>query len=124
MTDQPSASAAGGRPHDVTGPYVVEHYGFAAPDGGAPSRPPRATAAAEPSASAVTVPRRTGDRRRRMLAAGALGLVLTGGIGGVAAAAADSSPAGRGDDGRAGALVQVRDGGGPRAGADGQAGPR
>jgi hypothetical protein len=124
MSDQPSSSADKQHPIGVEGPYVVEHYGFAAPDGAASSEPPRGPAASEPRRSVVRVARPDRDRRRKLLAAGALGLVLTSGIGGVAAAAADTGPDGRGDGGRGGALVQTRDGGGPRAGADGQAGPR
>jgi hypothetical protein len=107
----------------VEGPYVVEHYGFATPGGAAPSDLRRAPTAAGPRRSAGPVRRPARDRRRRMLAAGALGLVLTAGIGGVAAAAVDPGPDGRGDGGRGGALVQASDGGrSPGAGA--RTGPR
>jgi hypothetical protein len=128
MSDQPSTSAAKQNLTGVEGPYVVEHYGFVAPSGAAPGDLPRPLTAAPPVAaaprrSAGRVRRPARDRRRRLLAAGALGLVLTGGIGGVAAAAADTGPGGRGDGGRGGALVQPTDGS-PRVDAKGPAGPR
>jgi hypothetical protein len=124
MSDQLSSSAAAKLdPAGVEGPYVVEHYGFAAPSGVAPRDLPRRPAAAPSRRSAERVRRPAGDRRKRMLAAGALALVLTSGIGGVAAAAADTGPPGAGDRGNV-SLVQGHDRNSARAGGDSPAGPR
>jgi hypothetical protein len=124
MSDQPSSSTLKQNPGRGEGPYVVEHYGFAAPAGAAPSQLRAVPMTAGPGGSAVRVSRPTSDRRRRTLAAGALGLVLATGIGGVAAAAADLGPDGRGDGGRGAALVQARDAGGSWGDAHRRAGLR
>jgi hypothetical protein len=124
MPDQPSSPTVKQNPGGADGPYVVEHYGFAAPAGAAPSQMRAAPMTAGPGGSAVGVSRPTSDRRKRTLAAGALGLVLAAGMGGVAAAAADLGPDGRGDGGRGAAVVQAGDTGGSRGDAHRRAGLR
>lgn len=124
MSDEASP-LAGTPPTDARDAYVVEHYGFSAPsDTAASAPPPPPPTAAAPRAEAARAGARTANRRTTLLAAGALSLVLTGGIGGYAAAAADNPADGRGD-GRRGAVTVVdsRDGT-PRAGFDGSAGRR
>lgn len=125
MPDQTLPSATDEIPTDVTGPYVVEHYGFTAPSGAASGNLPRPRTVSGPRRSAGRVPRPAGDRRRRILAAGVLGLVLASGIGGVAAAATGTGIDGRGHGGRGGvSIVGDRVANVPGAGFDGQTGPR
>jgi hypothetical protein len=97
----------------VESPYVTEHYGFATPNHSAPPAavaPPRRADRENPPVRA---------RRRRLLAAGALGLVLMSGVGGFAAATADPGPDGGGGAGRDGAsLVGPRDGARQASGFD------
>ena len=115
MSEQ--ADPAGSTParRDLAQPYVVEHYGFApATDTGA-----GASAAAAPTSHPSTGRLRgtAGARGRRALVAAALGLVLTGGVGGYAVAV-DAD--GRGDGGRrAVALVEEPTGDTPRGGVGG-----
>ena len=89
------------RPTDED-PYVIEHYGFAATE----THTQTEAAATQPQLAKPATPRRAvrrdgRPRRRNALVAGALGLVLVSGIGGVAVASADPRPDGGVDGGRA-----------------------
>jgi hypothetical protein len=126
MSDQRSPSDPG--PTSTTtgpNPYVFEHYGFAATsderEQGIANHLP--TSAAPPtSADPARPPARA--RGRKVLAASVVGLVLAGGIGGVATAATVDIGAGhhRGGDGPGVLTVDVRDATGRHD--DGQGGRR
>ena len=105
-------------------PYVIEHYGFAAHEGVAQRGPLREPTPTAPPSRVDAVGRPFRRPRSRVLAAGALGLLLAGGIGGVAAAAADTGPDGRGPGDRGGVSFMVRDGAGSPTSFDGLRGRR
>ena len=108
MSDHQSPSGSEPTPAHGGSPYVIEHYGFATSHG--------ETGAARPARM----------RRRKILAAGALGLILAGGVGGVATATAASGPGGhvRGDRGGALFLDGAVDRNGQPAHFDGPGGRR
>ena len=107
-------------------PYVVEHYGFEIPSAAAADDPTPATAPLPPRGSASWLSRVVaGTRGKKLLAAAALGLVLTGGVGGYAVAMDDAGVDGRGDGNRRGtSLLEGRNGDIPRGGFGGPDAPR
>jgi hypothetical protein len=123
MADQPSSPFPDKIPPAEESDYVIEHYGFASRDGAAATHLPAPGVGPRRSADRGRRPAR--DRGRRILAAGALGLVLTGGIGGIAAAAGAPGGGARGDGDRAG-IARLQDGApsGQRGSFDGQPDPR
>ncbi len=126
MSDQPSPSGPEQSFADGASDFVIEHYGFPA-SSVEPARDLRGTpttAAPPMSSDAARPPVRA--RRRKIFAASALGLVLAGGIGGVATAAtADTGPGPHRGGDRGGVFaVDVRDGAGERTNFDRPGGRR
>jgi hypothetical protein len=127
MSEQRSLSGPEPTPTEQPNPYVIEHYGFAASSEEREHDVRGAPASAAPPPRSKDPDRRPARaRRRNRLAAGALGLVLAGGIGGVATAAmADTGPGPHRDGDRGGVLTfDVRDGDGQRPGLIGPGGRR
>lgn len=111
MSDPSSSRAGHGTRDHPPGDYVIEHYGFPPPV--ATSGPPASPAAARSYRRSGPAGANPAPQRRRMLmAAGALGLVLASGVAGFAtttASGADSRVAGD----RGVSVVQDRGGGDP-----------
>jgi hypothetical protein len=126
MSDQRSPSGPEPTPTERLNPYVIEHYGFAASSEDRKRDLPDTAPSTAPSGGTNTVRPPVHARRRRFLAAGALGLVLTGGIGGVATAAtADTGPGPhRGGDRGGVVTVDAPDGVGQRPDVGGLGGRR
>jgi hypothetical protein len=126
MSDQRSPSGPEPTPTERLNPYVIEHYGFAASSDERKHDLRDTSPSAAPPRGTNTLPPPVRARRRRLLAASALGLVLTGAVSGVATAAtADTDPGPHRGGERGGVItVDAPDGVGQRPDVGGLGGRR
>jgi hypothetical protein len=96
MSNQPSPFAADEVPTEAPSAYVIEHFGFA-PTQEAPAAELSRGSDALPATSPRPSGRSRHHRRRVLLAASVLGVLLSGGAG-LAAAADNAAPDGRNGD--------------------------
>lgn len=130
MPEQPSQPGPEPTSSDGANRYVIEHYGFAASsEVRVGDQRGTAARAAPPTSSDPVRSSARPSRRRKMLAAGVLGLALAGGIGGIGgfgtAATAHTGPGPHGGGNSGGVFtVDAAHGAGRPADADGPEGGR